>query len=159
MQITSTIVALVMTASLLWSSEKVPDITNSDEKTFKAHLGKTVSIRGRLSSGVLGANVSGGIPKGVTFSVIPIMPSSGSYSPPPEWQDYGKQVRVTGELKFRSFDRPGRKLIGDDGVPIQILPDHYYMELQKTKLVILAPEITKQPNKSSEMETPGDPFE
>jgi hypothetical protein len=137
MQIGPTIVAFVMTATLSWAAEKVPDITNSDAKTFKTHLGKTVSIQGRLSNGVHGACLFGAIPKGVSFYVIPVMPSSGSYTWPPEWNVYGKQVRVTGELKFRSFDRSGTKGTGDDSNPPQIPPDYYYMELQHTKLEVL----------------------
>jgi hypothetical protein len=126
-----------MTATPSWAAEKVPDITNSDAKTFKAHLGKTVSIQGRLSNGVQGACLFGAIPKGVSFYVIPVMPSSGIYTWPPEWNDYGKQVRVTGKLNFRSFDRSSINGKGDDGFPPQIPPDYYYMELQHTKLEVL----------------------
>jgi hypothetical protein len=137
MQLGSTIVAFVMTVTFSWAAERVTDITNSDAKTFKAHLGKTVSIQGRLSNGVQGAGLFGAIPKGVSFYVIPIMPPSGRYTWPPEWNHFGKQIRVTGELKFRSFDRSGTKGMGDDGVPTQIPPDYDYMELQHTKLEVL----------------------
>ena len=70
MQIGPAILAFVMTATLSYAAEKVPDITNSDAKTFKSHLGQTVSIQGRLSNGVQGACLLDGIPKGVSFYVI-----------------------------------------------------------------------------------------
>lgn len=132
MQIGPAILALVMTATLSCAAEKIPDITNSDAKTFKAHLGKIVSIQGRLSDRGQGAGLSGAIPKGVSFYVIPVIPSSGGYSWPSEWSDYRKKlVRVTGELKFRSFEKLR------SGVPGQIPPDYYYMEVQHTKLELL----------------------
>lgn len=71
MQIGPPILALVMTATLSWAGEIIPDITNSDAKTFKAHLGKIVSIQGRLSDRSQGAGLSGAIPKGVFFTSSP----------------------------------------------------------------------------------------
>jgi hypothetical protein len=133
MQVGPAILAFVMTATLSCAAEKVPDITNSDAKTFKSHLGHTVSIQGRLSNGKQGVCLNGAIPKGVSFYVIPVMPPSGGYTWPREWNDYGKQVRVTGELKFRSFGKVNSQIPPDFQTP----SDYYYMEVQHTKLKLL----------------------
>lgn len=132
MQIGPTLLAFVMTTTLLCAAEKVPDITNSDAKTFKSHLGHTVSIQGRLSQGKEGDCLHGAIPKGIYFYVIRVISPSGGSTWPLK-NDYGKQVRVTGELKFRSFAKVRSQIPPDFQVP----PDYYYMEVQHTKLELL----------------------
>jgi hypothetical protein len=67
------------------------------------------------------------------FYVIPEMPKEGSFAYPKTWTELmGRQVRLSGELKFRSFPHP--KSYPADKVAPQIPPDYYYMVLQSTKI-------------------------
>ena len=108
-------------------AETVPDLSKADEATFKANIGKTVSIQGKLGDGKVGCSVWDGTRK-VTFYVVPDVPPGGFVYPKTWMNLMGHQVRVTGELKFRGFDhshdRPDR----------QSAMDHYFMVMQKTKL-------------------------
>jgi len=108
-------------------AETVPDLSKTDEATFKANIGKTVSIEGKLTNGKIGCSVWTGI-HNVSFRVVPDVPPGG-FAYPKAWMDLiGQQVRVTGELKFKRFDhnldRPG----------YQSALDYYFMVLQKTKI-------------------------
>ena len=59
------------------------------------------------------------------------MSSSGVYSYPKTWTRFlHQQVRLTGELRFRSFKQPKGKSV----VVVQIPPDYFYMVLQRTKI-------------------------
>lgn len=123
------IAALVVIAMLATAADKVPDLTGAEAKEFKAHLGRVVTLRGRMEQGVQGPCLFGAIPKGVAFYVIPKLPARGIYSYPENWNRLmHREVRLTGELKFRSFSQANR----DAG--LQTPPDYYYMVLQDTAI-------------------------
>jgi hypothetical protein len=103
------------------------DITGANKKTLDAHLGKFVSLRGMLDLGTQGEIVRGAT-KGVEFYIIADVPPGG-FTLPESWMRLrGHKVRVTGELKFRSFDRTHAK--PEEQVPA----DYYYMVLQSTEI-------------------------
>ena len=120
---------IIITAALGNAADKPIDITEADATTFKAHVGRVISLCGRLEDGKQGLCLFGATASDVVFYVIPDRPPSGIYIYPEKWKQLmHKQVRITGELKFRSFDRS--KL-----VPlVQIPPDYYYMVLQRTSI-------------------------
>ena len=123
------LLTLVMSALLAFSAEKPPDLTGTVAGSFKQHLGKVVTLRGRLEEGKQGPCLWGATPTNVVFYVIPDMPPSGSYAYPTSWERLmHKHVRVTGELRFRSFDRAKADTL------TQVPPDHYYMVLQRTRI-------------------------
>ena len=121
-----TILALAVAVSIARAADKPVDLTGADASEFKAHLGQTVILRGRLENGVQGPCLFGATPTNVVFYVIPEVTKTYSY--PEAWTRFGHQVRVTGELKFRAFDR------SKAGPMDQIPPDYYYMVLQRTKI-------------------------
>lgn len=106
------------------------DLTGADATAFKAHLGQTVVLRGRLEQGMQGPCLIGATATNVVFYVIPeIAKDAGYYSYPSAWTRLeGRHVRITGELNFRSFDRSKAKPTD------QVAPDFYYMVLQRTKI-------------------------
>ena len=81
-----------------------------DANSFKAHIGHVVSLSGRLGLGKQGDTLLGATPDDVGFYLID--DPSGSYTSPAACMQLGHLVRVTGELKFRSFDR---RLCGGGG--------------------------------------------
>jgi hypothetical protein len=116
------------------AADKPIDLTGADASKFRSQLGHTVSLRGRLEQGMQGPCLFGATPTNVVFYVIPEMPASGSYSYPETWTRLmHQQVQLTGELKFRSFDR--RKA----GPLDQISFDYYYMVLQRTRIERVEP--------------------
>lgn len=118
-----------MTAFLTWAADKPVDLTGSDASAFRSALGHTVSLRGRLEQGMQGPCLLGATPTNVVFYVIPDMPARGGYSYPETWTRLMHQrVRLTGELKFRSFDRSRA------GPMEQTPPDYYYTVLQRTRI-------------------------
>ncbi len=123
------LLTLVTSAVLAFSAEKPPDLTGAAADSFKEHVGKVVTLRGRLEMGKQGPCLWGATPTNVVFYVIPEMPPSGSYAYPASWERLmQKQVQVTGELRFRSFDRAKANPL------TQIPPDYYYMVLQRTHI-------------------------
>jgi hypothetical protein len=116
-------------------AEQPPDLTGADAKTFHAHLGKLVSLRGKLSEGVHGECLKGATPKGVIFYVIEDVEHvpPGGFTWPSSWMQLrGQQVRVTGTLKFQKWPRPpDGKYVGGWSQPS---PDYYYMVLQQTEI-------------------------
>src|SRR4051794_35630193 len=126
--------SLFATATIAGAADKAPDLTGADAKSFKAHLGRVVSLRGRLEEGVQGPCLHGATPKNVVFYVIADMPASGSYSYPDTWTRLShRQVRITGQLKFRSFPQANR----DAG--LQTPPDYYYVVLQNATIEPIEP--------------------
>jgi len=124
-----TSLALILAIAVARAAGQSVDLTGADASKFRSHLGQTVSLRGRLEQGMQGPSLFGATPTNVAFYVIPEMPASGGYSYPTTWTRLmHKQVRLTGELKFRSFDR------NKAGPFDQIPPDYYYMVLQRTKI-------------------------
>jgi hypothetical protein len=124
-----TLFTLIASAALVAFADQPPDLTGAGPDSFKAHLGKVVTLRGRLEDGKQGPCLFGATPTNVVFYVIPDMPPNGSYTYPTSWERLmHQQVRVTGELRFRSFDRPKKDS------PVQIPPDYYYMVLRHTSI-------------------------
>src|SRR5438128_564249 len=124
-----TFLALVTSAVLGSSAEKPPDLTGAAPGSFKEHVGKVVTLRGRLEMGKQGPCLWGATPTNVVFYIIPDMPPSGSYTYPASWERLmHKQVQVTGELRFRSFDRAKADPL------TQVPPDYYYIVLQRTRV-------------------------
>jgi hypothetical protein len=123
-------IAALVTISAFASSCKTPaDLTGAVGDSFREHVGKVVSLRGRLQEGKQGRCLAGATPPDVVFYIIFDMPPSGVFFNPPSWQRLmHKQVRVTGELGFRSFERTNIDPL------MQIPPDYYYMVLQRASI-------------------------
>jgi hypothetical protein len=123
------IFTLAIALAAAQAADTPTDLTGADASKFRSELGHTVSIRGRLESGMQGPCLFGATPTNVVFYVIVEMPPSGSYSYPEIWARLmHQQVRLTGELRFRSFDR------SKVGPLDQIPPDYYFMVLQRTRI-------------------------
>ena len=121
--------SLITSALLAVSAEKPPDLTGAVAGSFKEHVGKVVTLRGRLEDGKQGPCLWGATPTNVVFYVIPDMPPNGGYAYPASWERLmHKQVQMTGELRFRSFDRTNISPF------MQAPPDYYYMVLQRTRI-------------------------
>jgi hypothetical protein len=132
MKIYLTIFALLAAAvAATPSADKPIDLTGADAHTFRSQVGHTVILRGRLEDGKEGL-VLGGASNHVLFYVLHEMPSSGVYSYPKTWTRFmHQQVRLTGELRLRSFDRSKDE---SKGGTVQVAPDCFYMVLQRTKI-------------------------
>ena len=76
------LLTLVTSAVLAFSAEKPPDLTGAVADSFKEHVGKVVTLRGRLEMGKQGPCLWGATPTKVVFCVIPDLPQSGSYAKP-----------------------------------------------------------------------------
>lgn len=127
------ILALLATAAAVAQSADTPvDLTGADANKFSSEVGHTVILRGRLEQGKEGLALSGEPPNDIY--VIPDIPPSGVYSYPKTWTRFiRQQVRLTGELKFRSFKQP------EGRIAIQVPPDYFYMVLQHTKIERVEP--------------------
>ena len=123
------IYALLVSVMVGIASDKPSDLTGASAELFKTHIGKVVSLCGRLELGKQGPCLFGATPSNVVFYVIPDMPASGRYTFPASWERLmHRQARLTGELHFRSFDRAQKSPF------VQIPPDYYYMVLQRTQI-------------------------
>jgi hypothetical protein len=124
-----TILAFIAAIGVAGAADKPTDLTGVDAGQFKAHLGQTVVLRGRLEEGKEGSCLWGATPTNVVFYIIPDMSKSGPVPIPETWTHFEhQQVRITGELKFRSFDQIKAGLFN------QPAPDYYFMVLQRTKI-------------------------
>ena len=112
--------------------EKIPDLTGADAKVFQAHIGRVVSVRGRLGQDKE-AMLYGAGPKGFAFCIIPDVPPQGYTWQAPWTQLEGRQVRVTGKLCFRSCGPTNTNPL------VQTLADYYYMVLQETHVEPIKP--------------------
>ena len=129
MRTNSVILALTAVVGVVQAVDKPIDLTGTEARKFKAQLGQTVTLRGRLEQGMQGPCLFGATPTNVVFYVIPELPTSGPYTYPKSWTRLIHQpVRLTGQLKFRSFDR------SKGGPTDQGAPEYYYMVLQRTKI-------------------------
>jgi hypothetical protein len=123
------IMALVACAFVASADDKPPDLTGAPASSFKANLGHVVILRGSLEDGKEGFCLFAPMSTNVVFYIIPHMPPTGIYSYPASWERFRhQQVRVTGELKFSSFDRTNTDHFKE--AP----SDHYYMVLQQTSI-------------------------
>jgi hypothetical protein len=123
------LVFLAATVAVTPSEDKPVDLSGADANEFRSHVGHTVILRGRLEHGKEGPCLWGATPNNVVFYVIPEMPPSGVYSYPEAWTRLiHQQVRLTGELRFRSFDRSKAP------PSVQVPSDYFYMVLQHTKI-------------------------
>ena len=121
---------LAAAVAVTQSADKPIDLTGTDAKTFRSQVGHTVILRGRLADGKEGF-ILGGIPNHVLFYVLQGMPPSGVYSYPKTWTRLmHQQVRLTGELRLRSYHGPDRS----KGGTVQVAPDCFYMVLELTKI-------------------------
>lgn len=110
------------------STDKPIDLTGADADEFRSQVGHTVMLRGRLEEGKQGSVLVGAT--AVSFYVISEMPPLNAH--PKTWTRFlHQQVRLTGELKFRSFDRSKDHV---PELPYQVPPDYFYMVLQHTKI-------------------------
>ena len=123
---------LAAAVAVTQSVDQPIDLTGADASKFRSQVGHTVILRGRLEDGKEGVAL-GGTANHVLFYVIPEMPPSGVFSYPETWTRFmHQQVRLTGELRFRSGGRSnGRDKAGRH---IQMAPDCFYMVLQLTKI-------------------------
>jgi hypothetical protein len=131
MKIYLTIFALLAAAvAVTPSADKPIDLTGADANEFRSQVGHTVILRGRLEDGKQGLLLGA---KHVAVYVIPERQPSGVDSYPETWTRLmHQQVRLTGELRFRSFDHS--KAVDKAGRPVQVPPDYFYMVLQRTKI-------------------------
>ena len=129
MKVHLTILALVIAAGVALAADKPVDLTGADASKFRLELGHLVSLRGRLEQGMQGPCLFGAMPTNVVFYVIPEMSASESYFYPEIWTRLThQQVRLTGELRFRTFDR-------SKAGPLDQTPsDYYYMVVQRTRI-------------------------
>lgn len=128
MKIHLIILALAAAIGVSRAADAPIDLTAADTSKFKEELGHVVTLRGRLENGKQGLCLYGATTN-VSFYVIPDELGKTFYSYPGAWMRLvDQQVRVTGELKFQSFDRSNAK--PTDQVP----PDFYYMVLQRAKI-------------------------
>jgi hypothetical protein len=115
------------------SADKPIDLTEADANMFRSQVGHTVILRGRLGDGKQGLLLGA---KSVAVYVIPERPPSGVYSYPKTWTRLMHQrVRLTGELRFRSFDHSNTR--DQAGRAVQVPPDYFYMVLQLTKIELI----------------------
>lgn len=128
MKIYLTVFALLSAAlAVTPSGEKPIDLTGADANKFRSQVGHTVILRGRLEDGKQGPCLWGATPDNVVFYVIP------GYAYPKAWTRLmHQQVRLTGELGFRSFDHS--KTQDKAGRAVQVPPDYFYMVLELTKI-------------------------
>jgi hypothetical protein len=111
------------------STDKPIDLTGADASQFKSQVGHTVILRGRLEDGKQGLLLGA---KNVAVYVIQEMRPRGVYSYPKTWTRLmHQQVRLTGELRFRSFDQSKDP---SKGGTVQVPPDYFYMVLERTKI-------------------------
>ena len=125
------LIAFALIMSIASGGEQPPDITGANKKILDAHLGKVVSLRGKLDLGMHG-EILAGATKQVDFYIIAEVPPGG-FTLPESWMRlHGHQVRVTGTLGFRTFPKPpdGKYEGGWSQPP----PDYYYMVLQHTQI-------------------------
>jgi len=123
------VLALAISTALSGAAEPPADLTGAAAANFKSALGNKVMLRGRLESGKDGQCLLGATPSNVVFYVVPDIPANGPFHYPEAWSRLEhQQVRITGELKFRSFNRSTAKGFG------QMPPDYYYMVLQQTTI-------------------------
>ena len=116
-------------AVLTIAVENTPDLTRASASAFKTNLNQIVTLRGMLEVGMQGYCLVGSTPTNVVFYIIPDMPANGIYCYPDSWQRLKHQkVRVTGKLKYRSFDHKSKDPLQ------QIPPDYFYMTLQQTSV-------------------------
>lgn len=115
------IFALIVTAAFAKADDKPVDLTGADAGKFKSQLGHVVSLRGRLQEGMQGETLVGATPTNVVFYIIDDGSPGGNNSGSGEHL-MNQQVRITGELKFRSFDNSKAKPTD------QIMEDFYYMD-------------------------------
>ena len=96
--------AFALSASACAAIEQNADLTGTDAKTFRAHVGQMVCLRGRLAAYNQGGYLVGVTADKVDFRVIPLLLMETG----PHFRNcafvklQGKQVRVTGQLKFLS---------------------------------------------------------
>ena len=138
MKICLTIFALLAAAvAVTQPADKPVDLTGADANQFKSQVGHTVILRGRLEHGKEGF-VLGGASNHVLFYVLHEMPPNGVYSYPETWTRFmHKQVRLTGELRFRSSGPSNAR--DKEGRYVQVAPDCFYMVLQRTKIEPIEP--------------------
>ncbi len=123
---------VVLGARMAGAADLPDDLTGKKAAVFKAHLGQKVSVAGRLETGQQGYCLAG-MDQEVVFYIIPEMPANRGFRYPAEWERRLHQsVRVTGELRHRSFPRAA---VNDP--KMQIPPDFYYMVLQRTRVELL----------------------
>ena len=119
-------------AAVALPADNAIDLTGADADKFRSQVGHVVALRGRLEHGKEGLSLRGAAPDDLVFYVIPEMPSNGVYSYPKAWTRFiHQQVRLTGELRFRSVDRSKAK---PSIQVVQVAPDCFYMVLQRTKI-------------------------
>jgi hypothetical protein len=115
--------------TVAFGADKVPDLTNQDVATFKAHVNKVVSVHGVLrkpNNNGTTLRLAGVAGDGVIFYVRFLTPPQGSPSWPKAWIDLvGQPVLVTGTLGFQSFGRSPSQ---------QSPPDYFYMEYHSAKI-------------------------
>ncbi|HZI55439.1 MAG TPA: hypothetical protein VFF39_01625 [Verrucomicrobiae bacterium] len=136
MKILLSIFALLAAAlAVAQPAEKPIDLTGADANQLKSQVGHTVTLCGRLEDGKQGLLLGA---KNVGVYVLSERPPGGDYSYPKTWTRFmHQQVRITGELRFRSFDHSNAR--DKEGRAVQVPPDYFYMVLQLTKIERVEP--------------------
>lgn len=92
------IISLLVSALIALSADRPGDLTGSDARSFKKHVGSVITLRGRLEQGKPGLCLFGATPTNVVFHVIPEVQPGGSYTYPATWERFfHKRVREAGE--------------------------------------------------------------
>ncbi len=103
------------------------DLTNASDGELHQHVGELVTIRGKFS-------LRGKIAPFILVNGRPIYTEpSGSFS----WgQDYanmeGRDVRVTGTLRFAHYPTPSPQALSEGRAP-----DHFYFEAETAKIELV----------------------
>jgi hypothetical protein len=129
MKRTLTIAAFVISALLVFAADPPTDLTGTGPELFKQNVGKTVSLSGRLEYGKQGFCLWGSAATNVLFYAMSDTQDDSAYAAQATWERLlHKQVRVTGELKFRSFERDEKNPL------VQQPPNYYYMAIQGARI-------------------------
>jgi hypothetical protein len=103
------------------------DLSGADTNTLQSHLGRVVTLCGKLEERNQGLCLVGSTATNVFFYVRPLK-LHARYEYPKEWLRLKhEQVRVTGTLRFWTFDHtPGGSLAKE--------PDFFFMELRRATI-------------------------
>lgn len=104
-----------------------PDLTNASDGELQQHVGELIIMRGKFS-------LRGKIAPFILVGGRPIyIKPSGSF----QWgEDYakmeGRDVRVTGKLRFAHYPTPSPQAL-----PVGRAPDHFYFEAETAKIELV----------------------
>ncbi|MFN2530106.1 MAG: hypothetical protein ABR555_02295 [Pyrinomonadaceae bacterium] len=110
------------------TAPSIVDLTGASDSELRKHLGETITIRGRFSlRGKLGPFIN------FRSGPIYIEPSNPITSDNTYDNMEGKQVKVTGALRFAKFPPSNT-----NALPEARPPDHFYFESETVKIELVS---------------------